>query len=309
MRALLLCVLFVIGGCVPQPVVPAPLDGAEVTRSDGQPSDAASMLRAAAEAAVVCVGEQHDEPAHHVAQHAFVEYLADESERDERSMALGLEMFRRHHQAALDHYGSGHLTSEDLARATNWKHDWGFEYEMYEPLLRTAAARGVQLIALNAPRELSRAIARGGIASLASDVRASLPDLDLGSDAHRRFFWVNMGFDHGGAHGSGHGGQAEQLYAAQVLWDETMASGVAAWLAEPARRILVIAGNGHCHDSAIPERVRRRRPQTNTLSILLSGPNGELPAQVTSDFVVRLKGASVDQRRVEGRSAPAHHRR
>ncbi|HKE16272.1 MAG TPA: ChaN family lipoprotein [Kofleriaceae bacterium] len=63
---------------------------------------------------------------------------------------------------------------------------------------------------------------------------------------------------------------SERIYAAQVLWDESMADGASAWLAagkqsaaaspsEKARRqIIILAGNGHCHESAIVRRIERR---------------------------------------------------
>jgi uncharacterized iron-regulated protein len=50
------------------------------------------------------------------------------------------------------------------------------------------------------------------------------------------------------------------MYAAQVLWDETMAETAAKHLEKsmPARQLLIVAGNGHCWQRAIPRRLRRR---------------------------------------------------
>jgi uncharacterized iron-regulated protein len=55
----------------------------------------------------------------------------------------------------------------------------------------------------------------------------------------------------------------ERIYAAQVLWDESMAEGASAWLkagngAGARRQIIILAGNGHCHESAIVRRIERR---------------------------------------------------
>ncbi len=53
--------------------------------------------------------------------------------------------------------------------------------------------------------------------------------------------------------------RADRVYAVQVLWDESMADGAVRWVkADPSRRALVIAGNGHCHDSAVVGRIKRR---------------------------------------------------
>ena len=52
------------------------------------------------------------------------------------------------------------------------------------------------------------------------------------------------------------GGSLDNLYAAQVLWDETMANTAANWLREryPARQLVILAGSAHCDRSAIPSR-------------------------------------------------------
>ncbi len=51
---------------------------------------------------------------------------------------------------------------------------------------------------------------------------------------------------------------ADDVYAVQVTWDETMADGAATWARGDGRQMIVLAGNGHCHDSAIVRRVARR---------------------------------------------------
>lgn len=53
----------------------------------------------------------------------------------------------------------------------------------------------------------------------------------------------------------------DRIYAAQVLWDESMAEHASRWLAAGAgakRQIVILAGNGHCHESAIVRRLERR---------------------------------------------------
>jgi hypothetical protein len=53
----------------------------------------------------------------------------------------------------------------------------------------------------------------------------------------------------------------DRIYAAQVLWDESMAESASRWLTAGAgarRQIVILAGNGHCHESAIVRRIERR---------------------------------------------------
>jgi uncharacterized iron-regulated protein len=112
-------------------------------------------------------------------------------------------------------------------------------------------------VALNAPREITRKVAREGLDALTPEERATVPPLDLTVEAHRAF--VREAF---GAHGAQmDAAKFERFYTAQVVWDETMAEGVARWLAAagPGSRMVVVAGNGHVQGRhAIPARAERR---------------------------------------------------
>ena len=65
--------------------------------------------------------------------------------------------------------------------------------------------------------------------------------------------------------GHGHGGaegpkdlSPDNIYAAQVVRDESMAENTRRWLGAGGDTMVIIAGNGHCHDSAIIRRLVRR---------------------------------------------------
>lgn len=75
------------------------------------------------------------------------------------------------------------------------------------------------------------------------------PPVASGSDAH----------DDAEAPGEEEGDFIDRIYPVQVLWDETMADSAVRWLnAEEGRRMVILAGHGHCHDSAIVGRMKRR---------------------------------------------------
>jgi uncharacterized iron-regulated protein len=61
-------------------------------------------------------------------------------------------------------------------------------------------------------------------------------------------------------HPQGEGMDLDNFYAAQVVWDETMAENAAHWVAEraPSRQLVVLAGSAHCEHEAIPARIERR---------------------------------------------------
>jgi uncharacterized iron-regulated protein len=92
--------------------------------------------------------------------------------------------------------------------------------------------------------------------------------------------------------------QPDDLYAAQVVWDESMAEASATWLSErhPARQLVIMAGNMHCHDSAIPARIRRRMKMGATVVSVVpivrkDGENlGERLAGYDYGFVMMPKG-------------------
>lgn len=258
-----------------------------------------ALLAEAADADGVCIGEQHDDPTHHRLQHAILEHVV--ARAPEAAWAVGFEMFQRPAQAALDEFRRGDIDAATLKRVSHWDERWGFGFEMYQPLLVTGHERGLGLLALNAPRELTRAIARGGIEGLSVEDRASLPELDLANAEHRRFFFEAMGFgdsdDPHGGHGGGHGGMnPEHFYAAQVTWDETMAETAAGWLDRPSRKVVIIAGNGHCHRVAIPDRVQRRRPGRRVLSVVVQSGEDGMPEGMTADWVITLPSLPDDDR-------------
>lgn len=67
--------------------------------------------------------------------------------------------------------------------------------------------------------------------------------------------------DRGEALAVGHGDDGfDRFFAAQVLWDETMAEAIAqAYRDDPDRQIIVLAGRGHiAYNFGIPSRVQRR---------------------------------------------------
>src|SRR5678816_13882 len=87
---------------------------------------------------------------------------------------------------------------------------------------------------------------------------------------------------------------ADQVYTVQVIWDETMADTSAKWLAaNPGGHLILLAGNGHCHDSAIIHRMKRRGV-ADAVSVHPVVDNGEgsvaeVLAKPINDFVVVLQ--------------------
>ena len=223
----------------------------------------AQTLETLTASSVVYLAETHNSAADHAAQLEIIKGL-----NAQNKAAIALEMFQRPFQPVLDAYLAGEVSESELIAQSEYETRWGFEWEFYAPILRYAKAHQIPLIALNTPAEITRQVASEGLNSLSDSDFQFIPplaEIDL-SDAEYRALIQDV-FDAHGGHGNSSG--FENFFAAQVLWDETMAAGVARQLAaEPDRQIIVLAGEAHVgYSYGIPNRVQRRMPEVNQVSV------------------------------------------
>jgi uncharacterized iron-regulated protein len=218
--------------------------GAEVSEAD--------FFADLASADAVCLGEQHNNPHAHWVQLMVLEHLTKGVAAG--ALAVGFEMFQRPFQGVLDDFAAGKIDQAALLARSGWEERWGYPFSFYQPMLELAVAGQHALLALNAAKELTRKIGKGGLEALSPDEKKALPELDLEDDEHRAWFDGVMA-EHGGMADAG-----ASIYTAQVVWDETMADTATRWLkADPAHeQVVILAGTGHCFDAAIPRRMRRR---------------------------------------------------
>jgi uncharacterized iron-regulated protein len=220
-----------------------------------QLSTAELYARLASERAI-CFGETHGAAEDHYAQARALHALSRRARELGRPFAIGLEMFQRPYQAALDGYVAGTLSDVELVIQSEYEERWGYDFDFYRALLERAASFQFPALALNAREELTRKIGRTGLASLSELERAELPELDLADPEHVAYIYGLFGVLPGHEEESGLG----NYYAAQTVWDETMADTAAGWLSASGgdSQIVVFAGSVHCHESAIPRRITRR---------------------------------------------------
>jgi uncharacterized iron-regulated protein len=223
-----------------------------VRAADGKRFPPEELLRELAKADLICVGEDHDNPHHHWAELSIVRGLVARAPMRAREVGIGLEMIQRPYQAQLDKYMSMEIEEEELVDNVEWHSRWGYDWAYYRPVLELGRRARLSAVALNAPRELSQKVAREGLDAISDEEEKRLPELDLSNEEHRAWF-DRATKDHPG-------GDRDRMYAAQVLWDETMADTAARWLKtrSPARQLVVLAGAGHCNEHALPARAKRR---------------------------------------------------
>lgn len=308
------------GSSVAKPVAPAGgLEAAALPYQvldarTGRQLDTAEFWNTLAGARAVCVGEEHSNPHHHWVQLEVVKQLARRTPGG--PLALGMEMFQRPFQGVLDDYAARRIDATALRSRAGWEERWGYDWGFYGPTIDAAVAAGARLLALNAPSEVTKKVVRKGLDALTPEERAQLPkELVLDDPTHRAWFHDLME-GMGGAEAHSQAKEkaadakaaapeappakdaaampsAEQIYTVQVIWDETMADGTAAWLAAtPDGRAIILAGNGHCHDSAIVKRLARRGVGT-VVSVRpvidAEGQVAETLAKPINDFVIVLR--------------------
>ncbi len=188
----------------------------------------------AAGAAVVLLGERHDEAADHRWELAVVRRLYAANP----DMILGFEMFPRRCQYVLNEWVAGDLSEAELLKQTDWKHVWGFDPDYYLPVFRFARAHRIPMLALNVSHHLVHLVAQRGWAGVAAADREGVGTPAPASAAYRMTLLRAMG-EHGSKMPVP---QRAHFIEAQLLWDRAMAEAIAA---QHGRRVVALMGEGH----------------------------------------------------------------
>lgn len=228
----------------------------------GAPLSAPEFTERLRLAQVVYAGERHNSRASHAAQLRVLEqvYALDPA------VAVGIEMLPRTLQPQLDSYLDGRFDTADFLAAVDWDHTWGFDFALYQPLFEFCKRHGLPMYALNAPRDLAKAVRQRGVIGLTASERSDLPSGYPwpAPEAHRiaiQHVFARHSFgDEDKRTPEERRTAFDRFYAAQLVWDESMAQGVVEILGRPhpPKRIVVLAGSGHVGRFAIPARAARR---------------------------------------------------
>jgi uncharacterized iron-regulated protein len=255
----------------------------QLTNGQGATRSIDQLLPQLAQAQVLYLGETHDglrptgghRAADHLAQLRVIQALHQRNP----TLVIGLEMFQRPYQSVLDDYVAQRITEAELRQKTEYDKRWGFDWELYAPILRYAQAEKIPLVALNTPQEVTRKVSRQGLASLNWADRRFIPPLSAirtEPAAYRAMLAEIFASMHPSKTAKPDPERFERFFQAQVLWDETMADRIAR--SAPTAQVIVLAGQGHLiYGYGIPDRVARRQPGIQQTVILLS-PDPELAA-------------------------------
>lgn len=217
----------------------------------------ASMIDDLAQADVVFVGEQHDDPNTHKLELAILQELAAKG----RPVTLAMEMFERDVQEPLLHFGMGHMEeAEFLAQSRPWP-----RYATdYKPLVDFAIGKSLPVVASNVPRPIASEVSKTGLDALkdkSAEQRqwfAAELQCPTGDDEYYKKFLEAMG-THPDA-------SADKFYFAQCVKDETMGESIAQSQAAGSiggKRPLIVHVNGAFHSDfhlGTASRAARRLP-------------------------------------------------
>jgi uncharacterized iron-regulated protein len=242
----------------------------------GQFTDFEAMLAGAANADVLFVGEQHDDPNTHRLELAVLQGLA----RRRGDLIVAMEMFERDVQDPLDHFSMGHMDEAEFLKASR---PWPQYATDYKPLVDFAIAHDWPVIASDVPRQIASEVSKIGLDALkaksADEKQWFAADLQCPTSGEYFTRFTQAMGDHpaGGASGGDTVATArltlERFYFAQCLKDETMGESIArAWTTGSigGSHPLVVHFNGAFHSDfglGTAERASRRLPGKHVVVI------------------------------------------
>lgn len=226
-------------------------------------TDFETMLADLVRADVVFVGEEHDDPNTHALEVAVLEGLL----RRHAAVGVGMEMFERDVQDALDQYVRGASSEEQFLAASR---PWPRYATDYRPIVELAKAHRLAVIATNLPRRIATDVSKNGMSivdALGNDRQLAARDLPCATsgDYYNRFIEQMGGHPAAGDSKSAEtGARNDRFYLAQCVKDETMAESVAeAFRAARDPRTTIVHFNGAFHSDygeGAAEGTRRRLP-------------------------------------------------
>ncbi|MCK4985609.1 MAG: ChaN family lipoprotein [Desulfobacterales bacterium] len=220
---------------------------------------------------IILVGERHSNKRHHRAQLSVIQALNEAGIQ----VAIGLEMFRKDSQPALDRWISGDLDEKRFEKIfyDNWRYPW----PVYRMIFEYARDYQVPLIGLNVPREITRQVSREGFKSLSQKQKGKLAEVSCIVD-QEYMNYIRKSFG-GHAHG-----RLNFIYfcEAQLVWDSAMAVYALDYLKRnPDAVVVILTGTGHAQKGAVPRQIRAR--SNLPYAVILPEISGSIDAETISN--------------------------
>ena len=220
-----------------------PLFGAEQTARQGE------FWTSIAGADVIYIGETHDSRSDHEYELELIRGMI----RRRMHFAIGWEMFERTQQRELDRFNARRLSLPELFARTGFEKSWGSYSPLYSRIMEETAQARIPNIGLNAPTALAHKIAKGDPLSL--NEKKQIPrEFQVPAGAYRHFLQLL------GKHPGMNQDNLDRFFAAQNLWDQTMARTILEFQEKnPTTKLVVLTGRGHVQGGfGVPNYVRQK---------------------------------------------------
>jgi uncharacterized iron-regulated protein len=211
-----------------------------------------SFLPGLERARVVYIGERHDDPYQHRFQEKIIRWLS----RQGKPLTIGMEMVDLTQQPALDDYLKKRIPWSEFSRRTGFDRGWGRTSPAYQRILSLCREKAIPVIALNAPAQVARRLARNE--PLTAEQRRLVPTYPEPPGGFEQFRTAMTGHRTRGS--------LRPYYEAQRAWDQTMAGRILAWLPDHPGTLVVLLGRFHADPrTGVPWYVAQRAPVSQVI--------------------------------------------
>lgn len=222
---------------------------------------------------IVVMGENHGLKTAQQAQVELLKALRDQGLK----VSVGMEFFYYPDQQKVDAFRQNAMPEDVFLKDISWGQP---AFDFYrDQVLFPRYDLGERTLALNAPRSLTSRVAKVGFGGLTAEEQKLLPpNFQLGRDTYKKRFLDMMPHLPDAAAG-------ERYFAAQSVWDDTMAWQATEYIAQnPDQVLVIVVGDFHAqYFGGLPDRIQARSGQK---PVVFSYVNGEgLTAQELQEQV------------------------
>lgn len=196
---------------------------------------------------IVVFGEQHGFAPHHENQRLALRIL----NQNHAKVSVGMEFFEEQYQSHVDQYLLGQMSEQDFLRLINWG---GTPFDHYREQVLWPQKTGNHVLALNAPKWLTRKISQQGLSSLSPEDQTLLPtQFAIGNSNYYERFELAMA-EHVPA------SALTRYFEAQSTWDEFMSHNACEFIkSQPDQILVIIVGDFHAaFGGGLPDRIKAR---------------------------------------------------